>query len=97
MWSCHTGNLDTEYNHKSQAYKLPKSKSSVPNSSNGLIFVKIRAKEGCFFGKNTRIGRANRRAKFKFSTKRSYIFQKFQNLAELVSEAREISKGTIPF
>ena len=39
---------------------------SVPNSSNGLIFVKRRAKDRHFFSKNTGVRPAKRRAKFKF-------------------------------
>ena len=39
---------------------------SVPNSSYELIFVKIRAKYGQFFGKNRSVIRAKIRAKFKF-------------------------------
>ena len=39
--------------------------SSVPNSSDGLIFVKIRAKDGRFFNKNMGVRRAQRRAKLK--------------------------------
>ena len=41
-------------------------KRSVPNSSDGLIFVKSRAKDGRFFSKNTGVRRAKRRAKLKF-------------------------------
>ena len=39
---------------------------SVPNSSDGLIFVKRRALDGPFLGKNTGFRRAHRRAKFTF-------------------------------
>ena len=39
---------------------------SVPNSSYGLICVKIRAKYGNFLGKNTGVIRAKIRAKLKF-------------------------------
>ena len=41
-----------------------KRESSVTTSSDGLIFVKRRAKDGRFFSKNTGIRRAKRRAKF---------------------------------
>ena len=50
-------------------YNFPENEgggSSVPNSSDGLIFVKRRAKEGLFFFKNTGVRRAQRRAKIKF-------------------------------
>ena len=40
--------------------------SSVPNSSDGLIFVKRRALDGPFLDKNTGFRRAHRRAKFMF-------------------------------
>ena len=40
--------------------------SSVPNSSDVLILVKRRAKDGRFLDKNTSIRRAERRAKLKF-------------------------------
>ena len=39
---------------------------SVPNSSDGLIFVKRRALDGPFLDKNTDFRRAHRRAKFTF-------------------------------
>ena len=39
---------------------------SVPNYSNGLIFVKRRAKDGRFSNKNTGVRRAQRRAKLRF-------------------------------
>ena len=39
---------------------------SVPNSSDGLIFVKRRALDGPFLDKNTGFRRAHRRAKFVF-------------------------------
>ena len=39
---------------------------SVPNSSDGLIFVKRRALDGPFLDKNTGFRRAHRRAKFTF-------------------------------
>ena len=42
------------------------STSSVPNSSDGLIFVKRRALDGPFLDKNTGFRRAHRRAKFTF-------------------------------
>ena len=41
-------------------------KCSVPNSSDGLIFVKRRALDGPFLDKNTGFRRAHRRAKFMF-------------------------------
>ena len=47
--------------------------SSVTNSSYGLIFVKIRAKYGRIFSKNTSEIRAKIRAKFMFTTKNSKI------------------------
>ena len=40
--------------------------SSVANSSDGLIFVKRRAKDGRFLYKNTGVRRAQRLAKFRF-------------------------------
>ena len=40
--------------------------SSVPNSSDELIFVKRRALDGPFLDKNTGFRRAHRRAKFTF-------------------------------
>ena len=43
---------------------------SVTTSSDGLIFVKRRAKDGRFFSKNTGIRRAKRRAKFKLCIKK---------------------------
>ena len=43
---------------------------SVTNSSDGLVFVKRRAKDGRFFSKNTGVRRAKRRAKFKFILKK---------------------------
>jgi len=46
---------------------------SVTNSSYGLIFVKIRAKYGRIFSKNTSEIRAKIRAKFMFTTKNSKI------------------------
>jgi len=46
---------------------------SVTNSSYGLIFVKIRAKYGRIFSKNTSKIRAKIRAKFIFTTKNSKI------------------------
>ena len=42
-----------------------KMKCSVPNSSDGPIFEKRRAKDGRFLNKNTGVRRAKRRAKFK--------------------------------
>ena len=44
----------------------PDGSLSVPNSSEGIILVKRRAKDGRFFSKNTGDRRAKRRAKFKF-------------------------------
>ena len=46
---------------------------TVTNSSYGLIFVKIRAKYGRIFSKNTSEIRAKIRAKFMFTTKNSKI------------------------
>ena len=42
---------------------------SVTTSSDGLIFVKRRAKDGRVFSKNTGVRRAKRRAKFKLCIK----------------------------
>ena len=55
---------------------------SVPNSSDGLIFVKIQAKDGRFLSKNTDIRLAKRRAKFKFcpSSSRSLRVQSVTNI-----------------
>ena len=53
---------------------------SVTTSSDGLIFVKRRAKDGRFFSKNTGVRRAKRRAKFKFLQKKGKILQNFQIL-----------------
>merc|ERR1719490_660960 len=47
---------------------------SVTNSSDGLIFVKRRAKDGRFFSKNTGVRRAKRRAKFKLCIKKARKF-----------------------
>ena len=47
---------------------------SVTTSSDGLIFVKRRAKDGRFFSKNTGIRRAKRRAKFKLCIKKARKF-----------------------
>ena len=46
--------------------KENKEETSVPNSSDGLIFVKRRALDGPFLDKNTGFRRAHRRAKFTF-------------------------------
>ena len=51
-----------------------KSIPSVTNSSDGLIFVKRRAKDGRLFSKNTGIRRAKRRAKFKLCIKKARKF-----------------------
>ena len=48
--------------------------TSVTNSSDGLIFVKRRAKDGRFFSKNTGVRRAKRRAKFKLCIKKARKF-----------------------
>jgi len=48
--------------------------NSVTNSSDGLIFVKRRAKDGRFFSKNTGVRRAKRRAKFKLCIKKARKF-----------------------
>ena len=53
--------------------RLLKSHTSVPNSSYGLIFVKILAKYGRIFSKNTSEILAKIRAKFMFTTKNSKI------------------------
>ena len=55
--------------------------SSVPNSSDGLIFVKIRAKDGRFFNKNMGVRRAQRRAKLKVIV----ILSSFCDLAQVQS------------
>ena len=61
---------------------------SVPNSSDGLIFVKRRATDGHYFGKNTGVRRAKRRAKFKSNflfkfSKKVKIGQKLQQFSEI--------------
>ena len=68
---------------------------SVTNSSDGLIFVKRRAKDGRFFSKNTGV----RRAKFKFLQKKKEkdfkIFKFYFGLSKISLLATLVSEGTI--
>ena len=67
--------MDSEVMHQSQkrdriTLQYGSKRCSVTNSSDGLICVKRRAKDGCFFSKNTGVRRAKRRAKFLFLQKK---------------------------
>ena len=69
---------------------------SVPNSSDGLIFVKRRALDGPFLDKNTGFRRAHRRAKFTFLIFSFYLnLPKKSKLSKISFLATLVREGTI--
>ena len=69
---------------------------SVPNSSDGLIFLKRRALDGPFLDKNTGFRRAHRRAKFTFLIFSFYLnLPKKSKLSKISFLATLVREGTI--
>ena len=68
----------------------------MPNSSDGLIFVKRRALDGPFLDKNTGFRRAHRRAKFTFLIFSFYLnLPKKSKLSKISFLATLVREGTI--
>ena len=91
-WPCKLKEMNDKTNGVHRTTLL----SSVPNSSDGLIFVKRRALDGPFLDKNTGFRRAHRRAKFTFLIFSFYLnLPKKSKLSKISFLATLVREGTI--